>query len=283
MKSASLSLSLTTGCDDGTYERGRVVGSLSAGEKADDPALWHVMNEDGDEEDLNDGELRRASRLYVPAHSNANKKRTQQAMVTQGARSKRRQAVSEEVAIVHAREHITHGTSTPLNMSADEAVATAAAEGMDLNKWRSAKSISGYRGVTFLTGGRYKVQMCVDGKTKYLGSFDTAEQAALVYARRHTKLHGTPAVEMSADEAVAAAVAEGINLDEWRQVDNETGYDEQEQEAQRQGAEAEQQMGARSTRVPEIASAMGMATDAETPAEDTQPAPLARILPGSAC
>ena len=56
-------------------------------------------------------------------------------------------------------------------------------------------------------------------KLKRLGRYDTAEEAALVYARQYIRLHGqdarpkvtAPTAGMSGDEAITAAAAEGID------------------------------------------------------------------------
>ena len=50
---------------------------------------------------------------------------------------------------------------------------------------------SGYRGVTWHKHtGRWRAQICVDGRRTHLGLFDTAEQAALVYDTAARQHHG---------------------------------------------------------------------------------------------
>ena len=83
-------------------------------------------------------------------------------------------------------------------MSADEAIATAAAEGVDLKEWRS-DSASGYKGV-HVVNGRYKSTIYIDGKVHYLGIFDAAEEAALVHAREHIRLHPEQTVAPAAKD-----------------------------------------------------------------------------------
>ena len=80
------------------------------------------------------------------------------------------------------------------DLTAEEAIAQAAAEGLRLVP---ASIETGYKGV-YRHGGRYKVQITENGKQMYGGSFETAEHAALQYAR----LLGP---ERSAAAAAAAA------------------------------------------------------------------------------
>ena len=80
------------------------------------------------------------------------------------------------------------------DLTAEEAIAQAAAEGLRLVP---ASNETGYKGVS-RDGGRYRVQITENGKKMYGGSFETAEHAALQYAR----LLGP---ERSAAAAAAAA------------------------------------------------------------------------------
>ena len=50
---------------------GKVVAYIPAGPHEDEPALWHVMHDDGDEEDLEEGDTREAIRTHEMALSAA--------------------------------------------------------------------------------------------------------------------------------------------------------------------------------------------------------------------
>lgn len=50
-----------------------------------------------------------------------------------------------------------------------------------MNKRKYAKNKSGYKGVLLTSGGRWKAQISVEGRCMYLGTYDTAEEAAKVY------------------------------------------------------------------------------------------------------
>ena len=105
---------------------------------------------------------------------------------------------AEEAALVYARtaeaqaEVAKINTSrTPSSKSApltvDEVVAQAKAEGLQLEP--SNTSNSGYKGVSINSGThhqhgkRFEVRVQRAGKKVFLGSFATAEEAALAYAR----------------------------------------------------------------------------------------------------
>ena len=65
-------------------------------------------------------------------------------------------------------------------------------EAIDLEPFRSTNS-TGYRGVSWNSSSRaYTARINVNGTTRYLGSFDTAEEAAWAYARAHLRQHGGP-------------------------------------------------------------------------------------------
>ena len=65
-------------------------------------------------------------------------------------------------------------------LTAAEAMATAAAEGLELVP--SSSNVTGFWGVA-RNGERYVAKVWEDGKTRYLGIFDTPEEAALCCAR----------------------------------------------------------------------------------------------------
>jgi hypothetical protein len=80
------------------------------------------------------------------------------------------------------------------DLTAEEAIAQADAEELTLV---TSSTVTGYKGV-LRDGGRYKVQITENSKQMHLGSYGTAEHAALQYAR----LLGP---ERSAAAAAAAA------------------------------------------------------------------------------
>jgi hypothetical protein len=67
------------------------------------------------------------------------------------------------------------------SLTADEARAAAAAEGLELVP--SSSNESGFKGVRRLRGGKYELRICENGKQHSFGSFTTPEEAALCYAR----------------------------------------------------------------------------------------------------
>ena len=60
---------------------------------------------------------------------------------------------------------------------------------VDISKWKSEKSSSGYFGVS-LDRGRYNAKLVVHGKSIHLGRYDTAEEAAVVSATKRMELLG---------------------------------------------------------------------------------------------
>ncbi|KOO34974.1 hypothetical protein Ctob_015845, partial [Chrysochromulina tobinii] len=116
----------------------------------------------------------------------------------------------------------------PQPLTADEARAAAAAEGLELVPSASAKT--GFKGVSERSG-RYAVQICENGKYRYLGMFATPEEAALCHARHigaeraaawAAEARGRGQQPLTADEARAAAAAEGLEL--VPSSSNETGF-----------------------------------------------------------
>jgi hypothetical protein len=98
-------------------------------------------------------------------------------------------ATPEEAALCYAR-HIGAERSAaeaaearverPRPLTADEARAAAAAEGLELVP--SSSSETGFKAVCNRSG-RYTTETWENGRTRYLGSFATPEEAALCYAR----------------------------------------------------------------------------------------------------
>jgi len=136
-------------------------------------------------------------------------------------------ATPEEGALCYARhigveraaaEAADARIAAPQPLTADEVWAAAAAEGLELVT--SAKSKTGFKNV-LKHGGKYKVQIAENGKSLHLGTFATPEEGALCYARHiGVDRAAIEAVEarvaapqpLTADDARAAAVAEGLEL-----------------------------------------------------------------------
>lgn len=59
------------------------------------------------------------------------------------------------------------------------------------NRRRYANNTSGFKGVTFdKAKGRWKAQIRLDGRRRYIGRYDTAEEAARAYDAAARELHG---------------------------------------------------------------------------------------------
>ena len=136
-------------------------------------------------------------------------------------------ATPEEAALCYAR-HVEAERAVPelaeargerpRPLTADEARAAAAAEGLELVP--SPSSETGYKGVA-KKYGMYKARVVERGMQRHLGSFTTPEEAALCYAR-HVGVERSAAESaearvalpqpLTADEARAAAAAEGLEL-----------------------------------------------------------------------
>jgi hypothetical protein len=101
----------------------------------------------------------------------------------------------------------------PQPLTAEEARAAAAAEGLELVM--STRSKTGFKGVS-KDGGKYQAKITENGKWRHLGNFATAEEAALCYARHigaeRAAVEAADAQPLTADEARAAAAAEGLEL-----------------------------------------------------------------------
>jgi len=136
-------------------------------------------------------------------------------------------ATAEEAALCHARyigaeraaaEAAEARVEVPQPLTADEARAAAAAEGLELVP--SLSNETGFKGVT-KRDGKYATRIRENGKQHYRGTFATAEEAALCYARYiGVERAAAEAAEarvaarqpLTADEARAAAAAEGLEL-----------------------------------------------------------------------
>ena len=153
----------------------------------------------------------------------ANGKRRFVAQVHEKGRSKflKLTDTPEEAALVYARYIGSAAAKAAANpsrlrsgMTSDEALAQAAAEGLSLIV---AQSVTGYRNVFATAEGRFTAKPKEKGVWIHLGRFDTAQEAALVYARHRASqgvasgetLRGGAAV-VAARNARAAAAAEAL-------------------------------------------------------------------------
>ena len=101
-------------------------------------------------------------------------------------------------------------------MKPEEAIERAAAEGLTLV--RSSDNQSGFVGV-YLSRSRYEAQVKRGGALQHLGTFGTAEEAALAYARALGPEGSAAAAAkwdreapMTPEEAIERAAAEGLTL-----------------------------------------------------------------------
>eukprot|EP00964_Phaeocystis_antarctica_P147958 scaffold114695_cov75-Phaeocystis_antarctica.AAC.2 len=132
-------------------------------------------------------------------------------------------ATAEEAALAYARTpeaqaEVTNPKPTPL--TAKEAVAQAAAEGLTLEPSSNA---AGYKQVQ-ANGSRYQARVKRAGKEVHLGAFVTAEEAALAYARTpeaQAEVANPKPTPLTAIEAVAQAAADGLKLE---RSNNAAGY-----------------------------------------------------------
>ena len=130
---------------------------------------------------------------------------------------------AEEAALAFARTpeaqaQVANPKAVPF--TAEEAVAQATAEELTL---QTSNNAAGYRGVK-LDRSRYQASVSRAGKWVHLGSFATAEEAALVYARTseaQAQVANPKAVPLTAEEVVAQAAAEGLTLEP---ANSTTGY-----------------------------------------------------------
>ena len=137
-------------------------------------------------------------------------------------------ATAEEAALYYARhvgaeraaaEAAEARVAVQQPLTTDEARASAAAEGLELMPSSSSKT--GFKGVS-LNGNGYQAKLMENGKTRVLGTFASAEEAALYYARHvgakraaaEASAEARVAVQqpLTEDDARAAAVAEGLEL-----------------------------------------------------------------------
>eukprot|EP00964_Phaeocystis_antarctica_P140107 scaffold104898_cov60-Phaeocystis_antarctica.AAC.4 len=130
---------------------------------------------------------------------------------------------AEEAALAYARTpeaqaQVVKPKDVPL--TAQEAVAQAAAEGLTLEPSSNA---AGYKGVR-VDGSRYQAQVRRAGKQVNLGSFVTAEEAALAVARTpEAQVQVAKPAPLTAEEAVARAAAGGLTLERSNRTAGYTG------------------------------------------------------------
>jgi len=145
-------------------------------------------------------------------------------------------ATAEEAALCHARTPEAHAAVAaaaapppPQPLTAEEAVRQAEAEGLTL--LRSESNSAGYKNVSFYSNltKPYLAKVQRGGKNVSLGSFATAEEAALSYARTPEGQAALSAAAappepppMTAEEALRQAEAEGLTL--LRSESSSTGY-----------------------------------------------------------
>ena len=96
-----------------------------------------------------------------------------------------------------------------LELSAEEAVAQAATEGLKLV--RSATSRSGYKGV-YVLGDRFQADVRRGGRLVHLGDFGSAEAAALAYARG-AREHGVEWMNSEGERLEVTAEDAGAHAD----------------------------------------------------------------------
>ena len=106
------------------------------------------------------------------------------------------------------------------SLSAEEALAAAAAEGLELPR---ASSASGYCGVSAKGASGFSASIRVAGKREHLGTFASAEEAALAYARRCAATRAPPPAPPVPEEARREAAAEGLELA--RTAKSSTGFE----------------------------------------------------------
>ena len=138
-------------------------------------------------------------------------------------------ATAEEGALVYARAQAQAEATNAkrMTLTAEEAVAQAAAEGLTLQKKAHGTGYKCVKRRRDSASKQYEARVYRGGKQIHLGSFDTAEEAALAYARTaeaqaevakakivsgaattNSELNSKPA-PLTVDGAVAQATAEG--------------------------------------------------------------------------
>ena len=124
----------------------------------------------------------------------------------------------EEAALCYARHIGAERAATeaaqargegPQSLTANEARAAAAAEGLELVP--SSSNETGFRGVYNNGGNKYRVRIRENGKARYLGNFTTPEEASLTLAR-YNRIWAEELQRLTGDETSTATAAEGFDL-----------------------------------------------------------------------
>lgn len=118
-------------------------------------------------------------------------------------------------------QEIDHRNGDPTdNRLENLRVCTHAENGRNLKKRRD--NTSGFPGVTYRKrSGKYEAYIKINGKTKYLGLYDTAEEAFLIYKNTSLKLHGafSPFVTRPEFKALAEQVSTFVTQDEFKALE----------------------------------------------------------------
>ena len=187
-----------------TTADGTIVGWDPTGFKDEPPEpLFHVVHDDGDEEDLEEHEAQAAFLAAAAAQAKAYAKAEGLTLgaakisgnttgyngvaETAGGRfvatyAKQRFGTydtPQEAALARARELAKQGALAAPPMTAAEAVAAAEAEGLTLEPATRSNNSTGYNGVCAAPSGRFQAQSKLGGH----GWYATAEEAALARAR----------------------------------------------------------------------------------------------------
>ena len=133
-------------------------------------------------------------------------------------------ATAEEGALVYAKTpeaQADAANSKAAPLTAEEAVALAAAEGLTLQHNACGAGYKGVKRRLDSNSRKHEARVCRAAKQIHLGSFETAEEAALAYARTpeaqaevaKTNASRAPRAPLTVDEVVAQATSEGLRLE----------------------------------------------------------------------
>ena len=177
-----------------------VLAAIEAGhDDGADAGDFYVVYDDGDEQ-------------WEPLGSRTAFKLATSTVVTRTAETKTAAAQARPETGLHTLPAAPDGRAT-----SGPGRALEAAQAEELTLVTSLRNATGYRGVTYnprCKARPYELSVTQNSKSVYVGSYATAEEAALDYARRlgPEKSAAEAAPLMTADEALAAAEAEGLTL-----------------------------------------------------------------------